>query len=202
MKNTLKITLAVAAALALVGCATKPQTAVPTTTTTTTANASSSNSAGVAPATGLSASQALQQTLAALPSTVYFAFDKYTLSSDAIAILQQNSSVLLQNPQVNVMLAGNTDPLGSQEYNFHLGMKRAQAVYNYFLQQGIPASQLCMVSYGELKPSAQVDQSAVTAARGSVKALITAYAPDRRSDISYNQTCQGANSSANTMSAN
>jgi peptidoglycan-associated lipoprotein len=140
----------------------------------------------------LSAAQKLQQTLAALPNTVYFGFDKYNLNADGISVLQQNAAVLLQNPSVNVMLAGNTDPIGSQEYNFHLGMKRAQAVYNYLLAQGIPAGQLCTVSYGELKPNPAVDQSAVAAAKGHMKALIAAYAPDRNTQISYNQTCQGA----------
>jgi len=93
------------------------------------------------------------------------------------------------------MLAGNTDPLGSQEYNFHLGAKRAKAVYDYLLQQGVPASQMCMVSYGELRLSPEVDQAAISAAKGSLQALISAYAPDRRTEINYNQTCQGANAS-------
>lgn len=186
MKNSiLKLSLAVIASAALVGCATKPAAQ-------TTTGVSSNMSSSATTAAALTPAQLLAQTLAALPSTVYFAFDKYNLSSDAVSVLQQNAAVLLKNPQVNVMLAGNTDPIGSQEYNFHLGMKRAKAVYDYLLQQGIPASQICMVSYGELKPSSDVDQGAVSAAKGNMSALIAAYAPDRRTDISYNQTCQGA----------
>lgn len=193
MKYVLKLSLAAVAVAILAGCATKPTSApssatVASSSTNTTATATGSSTSPLSPA------QQLQQTLAALPSTVYFDFNQYSLSANAIAALQQNAAVLLSNPQVNVMLAGNTDPIGSQEYNFHLGMKRAQAVSTYLKSQGVPASQLCTVSYGELKSSGEVDQTALSAAKGKMAALIVAYAPDRRTDISYNQTCQGANS--------
>lgn len=180
MKNSVKLSLALVAAATLVGCATKPAAQ----TTTAAAPATASSSSNAATTTALTPAQLLQQTLASLPSKVYFGFDQYNLSSDAISVLQQNAAVLLKNPQVNIMLAGNADPRGSEEYNFHLGMKRAKAVYDYFLQQGIPASQMCMVSYGELKPAAQASDFAGNWQK--------AYALDRRTEINYNQTCQGA----------
>ncbi len=179
MKKTVKLSLALVAAAALVGCATKPaQTTTNTATTTAPATTSSVTTTALTPA------QILQQTLASLPNKVYFGFDQYNLTSDAISVLQQNAAVLLKNPQVSIMLAGNADPRGSEEYNFHLGMKRAKAVYDYFLQQGIPASQMCMVSYGELKPAAQPSDFGGNWQK--------AYALDRRTEINYNQTCQGA----------
>jgi peptidoglycan-associated lipoprotein len=173
MNKVLKFSLVALAAASLVGCATKPTTKA----STSTQGSSSSSTAALTPA------QLLQQTLASLPNKVYFGFDKYNLTSDAVAVLQQNAAVLLKNPQVSVMLAGNADPRGSEEYNFHLGMKRAKAVYSYFMQQGIPASQMCMVSYGELRPAASPAQFGGDTEK--------AYALDRRTEINYNQTCKG-----------
>ena len=178
MKNTLKLSLAVLVSVALVGCATKP-----TNTNATNANSNMGAASASTNAT-LTPEQLLAQTLATLPNKVFFGFNQYTLSSDAVAVLQQNAAVLLKNPQVNIMLAGNADPRGSEEYNFHLGMKRAKAVYSYFLQQGVPASQMCMVSYGELRPAATPAQFGGDWQK--------AYALDRRTEINYNQTCQGA----------
>ncbi len=190
MKHTLKLGLALIAAATLVGCAsTAAQSTTGTTASGTTAGSGASSTAVMTP------EQMLAQTLATLPNVVYFGFDKYDLNANAVSALQQNAAVLLKNPKVNIMLAGNADPIGSQEYNFHLGMKRAKAVYDYFMQQGVPATQMCMVSYGELKPSSEVDQSAVSAAKGNMSALISAYGPDRRTEINYNQTCQGASTS-------
>lgn len=175
MKTTLKISLIALATATLIGCATKPT--------------SSNNAAGDASSTSSAAqtqAQLLQQTLASMPNKVYFGFDKYNLDSDALAVLQQNAAVLLKNPQVSIMLAGNADPRGSEEYNFHLGMKRAKAVYSYFMQQGVPASQMCMVSYGELRPAATPSQMGGDSEK--------AYALDRRTEINYNQTCAGEGS--------
>ena len=176
MKKILKLSLVALAAAALIGCAhTKSNSA------TDGANVGDGSSTS-----GLTQDQTLQQTLTSMPNKVYFAFNKYNLDSDAVSVLQQNAAVLLKNPQVSVMLAGNADPRGSEEYNFHLGMKRAKAVYDYFMQQGIPASQMCMVSYGEL-------QLATTPADQGGDAE-KAYALDRRTEVNFNQTCSGQGS--------
>lgn len=130
---------------------------------------------------GLTSAQ--QAAVAPLPKKVYFGFDMYNLNGQAIAVANQNAQVLLQNPGLKVLLAGNTDPRGSQDYNFHLGQRRANAVKDYFLQQGVSAGQICTVSYGELKPAANPAQFGGSTSK--------AYALDRRTEIVYGQTCQG-----------
>jgi outer membrane protein OmpA-like peptidoglycan-associated protein len=132
---------------------------------------------------GLSAAE--QAAVAPLPKKVYFGFDKYNLNAQAAAVANQNAQVLLQNPGLHVLLAGNTDPRGSQDYNFHLGQRRANAVKDYFLQQGVADNQICTVSYGELRPGANPAQFGGNAKK--------AYALDRRTEIVYGQTCQGGN---------
>ena len=120
----------------------------------------------------------------ALPKTVYFPFNSFGLNSKAQQVAKENVAYLLKHPKVTVVLAGNTDPRGSQEYNFHLGQRRANAVLNYFLSEGVPQSQMCTVSYGELRPATSPTQFG-----GSWK---KAYSLDRRTEILYGQTCQGS----------
>ncbi|MDE4992689.1 OmpA family protein, partial [Francisella tularensis] len=50
------------------------------------------------------------------------------------------------------------DPRGSEKYNFKLGQKRAEAVYNYQLGKNFNKDQNCVVSYGKLKPAAEPTQ--------------------------------------------
>ena len=116
-----------------------------------------------------------------LPTVIQFGFNKFSLDNSAKHAIDQNISYLLKHPAAYTMLAGNTDPRGSQEYNFHLGQRRADAVKNYMLQQGVAASQLCTVSYGELKPAATPAQFSGDRHK--------AYAKDRRTEIIYGQHC-------------
>lgn len=173
MNKTLKIAAIAVSAALLVGCATH---------NTKGGNGNDANGPGSS-TSGMASNQQLQQVLSSLPNKVYFAFDQYNLSSDAVNVLQQNAAVLLKNPSVKVMLAGNADPRGSVEYNFHLGMMRAKAAYNYLVQQGVPASQMCLVSYSDLKPAATPADFGGNWQK--------AYALDRRTEVTYNQTCDG-----------
>jgi peptidoglycan-associated lipoprotein len=53
---------------------------------------------------------------------------------------------------LNVKLEGNCDEWGSDEYNFALGLKRAEAVKKVLVADGIDASRISMVSYGKSNP--------------------------------------------------
>jgi outer membrane protein OmpA-like peptidoglycan-associated protein len=122
----------------------------------------------------------------ALSKTIYFGFDKYNLTNKAEQVASDNAMFLLKNPSMHVMIEGHTDPRGSESYNFHLGERRASAVQSYLLQRGVPASQICTVSYGELRPAATPSQF------GGDK--LKAYALDRRAVIGYDKTCEGTDS--------
>ena len=117
-------------------------------------------------------------------SVIYFGFAQYSLNADSKTAANQAIKYLLNHPDKTVLLAGNTDQRGSQEYNFHLGQKRANAVKQYFAAQGVPVTQICTVSYGELKPAASPAEF-----KGDWK---KAYRLDRRVDIEYGKTCGGA----------
>lgn len=86
-------------------------------------------------------------------SPVYFEFNRFDLRSDAQAVLQENLKVLRGRPGLKVELEGNCDELGTEEYNFDLGMKRAQAVRQFLLDRGIESSRLSTASYGKKRPA-------------------------------------------------
>ncbi|MBL7684891.1 MAG: peptidoglycan-associated lipoprotein Pal [Deltaproteobacteria bacterium] len=84
--------------------------------------------------------------------TVYFDFDQYNIRSDAGSTLKQNASWLKDNANINVIVEGNCDERGTNEYNMALGERRANAVKDYLVNLGIAVSRLSTVSYGEEKP--------------------------------------------------
>ncbi|MBA1432894.1 MAG: OmpA family protein [Epsilonproteobacteria bacterium] len=103
------------------------------------------------------AANSTETTMAAIESklpTIYFAFDKYNITPemqeriDAAAELGKTNAA----KSLSVKLEGNCDEWGSDEYNFALGLKRAQAVKNALVADGIDASRISMVSYGESNP--------------------------------------------------
>ncbi len=84
----------------------------------------------------------------------YFAFDRYDVDSIDYPIIKAHAQYLLQHPAKRVVIEGNTDVLGSREYNVALGQRRANAVKNLLRMQGVPGNQIRTVSYGAEKPIA------------------------------------------------
>ncbi len=96
----------------------------------------------------------LQQRFAAeVPSTVTFAFNSAQLDQNARNILREQANWIRQFPEVRFKVFGHTDAVGSAAYNKRLGLRRARAVVNYLISQGISRSRLeAVVSYGESQP--------------------------------------------------
>lgn len=80
---------------------------------------------------------------------VYFATNKAELTEDSKKVLDKQIVWLKDNPEKKVILQGYTDPSGTVAYNMKLGMKRADAVKNYFVKSGISANRVTVVSFGE-----------------------------------------------------
>jgi OmpA-OmpF porin, OOP family len=80
---------------------------------------------------------------------VHFDFDKYNIRPGDAAVLDEAAATLKQNPNVTVNVNGFTDAIGTEKYNLKLSERRANAVVNYLVQQGIPASQLIPHGYGK-----------------------------------------------------
>jgi len=107
-----------------------------------------------------------------LQAVVYFDFDSSEITSQSASILNQHASLLNSNANAGVLIAGNTDERGSREYNMALGERRAQSVSGYLAAQGVSASNIRVISYGEERP----------VATGTTE---EAYAQNRRAELSY-----------------
>jgi peptidoglycan-associated lipoprotein len=85
--------------------------------------------------------------------TVYFAFDKYNITPEMQEKISEAAKLGNSDASAySVKLEGNCDEWGSDEYNFALGLKRADAVKKALVSEGIEASRISMVSYGESNP--------------------------------------------------
>lgn len=97
-----------------------------------------------------------EQTMSALESqmqTIYFAFDKYDLSTEATEKLQGNAALAnAKASNYNIKIEGNCDEWGSDEYNFALGLKRAKAAKDALVAEGVDEQRVSLVSYGESNP--------------------------------------------------
>ena len=89
---------------------------------------------------------------------VYFEFDKYRLTPESIYVLDELSKKITRN-NPNLFVEGHTDSIGTKEYNFSLGLRRATSVENYLVQKGADKESLEGVSKGELVPIASNDTS-------------------------------------------
>ncbi|MBI5632436.1 MAG: OmpA family protein [Nitrospirae bacterium] len=82
---------------------------------------------------------------------VHFDFDKATLTSEAKAILARDIQTLKTNSSVRVQVEGHTCAHGKDDYNMALGERRAHAVKEYLVKEGIAADRLTTISYGETR---------------------------------------------------
>lgn len=90
-----------------------------------------------------------QQTLG---DRVFFAIDQSSLSDEARGILSRQAQWLQQNADYAIIVEGHADEQGTREYNLALGARRASAVQNYLISQGISAGRMRTVSYGKERP--------------------------------------------------
>ncbi len=92
-------------------------------------------------------------------SDVLFDSGKYTLKPAAREKLAKVGGVLMAYPGLTVEVDGYTDNTGGEEFNQTLSEKRAGAVRDYLLQQGVPPSSLTARGFGEASPVASNDTS-------------------------------------------
>lgn len=85
---------------------------------------------------------------------IHFDFDKSTLTPESQAILKRNIQMLKDNPQSEVRIAGYTSASGTDEYNQSLSERRATAVRQYLISEGIiTPDRLTKIGYGEENPA-------------------------------------------------
>ena len=85
-------------------------------------------------------------------SPIYFDFDQAGVSPGMAEILISNAEYLKTIPQSVVIIEGNSDERGTNEYNLALGERRAINSRQYLINLGIAADRMRTLSYGEERP--------------------------------------------------
>ena len=84
---------------------------------------------------------------------IYFDFDKYNIRSDQWVKVEELAELIKSNPSnYTVRIEGNCDEWGTEEYNYALGLKRANSVKDALIKLGVDPKKLTVISYGELNP--------------------------------------------------
>ncbi len=107
-----------------------------------------------------------------LQMIIYFDFDSSEVRPQDQSVVSRHAMQLGDRSRVSVRLEGHADERGSREYNIGLGERRSQAVRQMLMIQGVSASQISTVSFGEERP----------ASFGSSE---SDYAQNRRVEINY-----------------
>ena len=87
-----------------------------------------------------------------LAMVIYFEFDASEVRAADQDMVSRHAMQLGNNPDSRVRLEGHADERGSREYNIGLGERRAQAVRQMLMIQGVSAAQISTVSFGEERP--------------------------------------------------
>jgi len=83
---------------------------------------------------------------------ILFEYDKADIRADQTSKLQTAAAFLKANPNLRLTIEGHTDEQGSEQYNQALGERRANAVKQFLLSQGIAETRISTISYGEERP--------------------------------------------------
>jgi len=94
-----------------------------------------------------------QDRAALAPETLYFDYDSSAIKSSEQSKLDAVASALKSDASAKLLVEGNCDERGTEEYNRSLGERRALAAREALANDGVDASRVATRSYGEDKPA-------------------------------------------------
>ena len=80
---------------------------------------------------------------------VFFDWDRSNLSSQALATIKQASDAYRATGSARIQAIGQTDTSGPENYNMALSLRRANAVKEALVKEGVPAAAITTVGRGE-----------------------------------------------------
>jgi outer membrane protein OmpA-like peptidoglycan-associated protein len=86
--------------------------------------------------------------------TLHFDTDSDRIRPESFYDLDRLAKILLQSPQIKVIIEGHTDNMASHEYNIDLSQRRTGSVKKYLISKGVAENRLESNGYGETKPIA------------------------------------------------
>jgi peptidoglycan-associated lipoprotein len=148
---------AVALAITLVatGCKHKPVgvTPIPRGREGMVSDAGFGGTIGGGPTAGLGEFEGMAMDRNALAAyTIHFAYDSAAIRHSERSSLQAVATALSGNPGTKLLIEGNCDERGTEEYNRALGERRALAAREALAKQGVDSSRVRTISYGKDKP--------------------------------------------------
>ena len=112
-------------------------------------------------------------------TVIHFGYNMANLTDASVKQLKPLVNVLKRFPKSTLNIGAHADPRGRPEYNLELSEKRAKATLNYFLSQGIAASRITAVGFGETLP--------ITRCLDGINCAEVEYEAERRAEIKVQQ---------------
>jgi len=92
---------------------------------------------------------------------LYFGYNSYQLDNGQVQrVMSDLPKIVRLAGKSKIRIEGNCDEFGTDEFNYALGLKRAKAVKALLVSNGIPASKISVVSYGESNPTCRGHKAA------------------------------------------
>jgi outer membrane protein OmpA-like peptidoglycan-associated protein len=82
---------------------------------------------------------------------LFFGNDRATLTPDGEAVIREAAVAAKANPNARITVAGHADTSGNSAYNMGLSQRRAEAVRQALLQQGVNQAAISVAGHGEDK---------------------------------------------------
>ena len=129
-----------------------------------------------------------------VPTMVNFEFNRAALDDEAKRILARQAEFIKRFPMVRFTVVGHTDLVGSNRYNYGLGLRRAKAIVSYLVALGVHRNQLhAVASRGESEPiisspaPERLNRRAITTVTGYRRGPVGTGMDGKRALIVYNE---------------
>ena len=83
---------------------------------------------------------------------VFFDWDRYNLSQQALTTIQQAADSFKSTGSARLVATGHADRSGPENYNMALSLRRANAVKDALVRDGVPAGAIQVIGKGETQP--------------------------------------------------
>ena len=83
---------------------------------------------------------------------IHFSYNKSSIKKESYDLLNKLLAIAKKCPHEMIIIGGHTDSNGEERYNQELSARRANAVKKYFIKEGMDATRVESIGYGELHP--------------------------------------------------
>ncbi len=109
--------------------------------------------------------------------TVLFPADQTTLTPEARTILAAQAAWLTRHTGFTAVVQGHAEETGTREYNLALGARRASAVQEYLVAQGVAPGRIRTLSFGKERPAATCSDEGCYSQNRRAITVVTEAAP-------------------------